>query len=254
MNGLKSLNNDSKVLQSSSRSNLVSSHNKFNLPESETELSQTTISFSSLSELAAHHLKNSGSLTSPFKKGGLNIRNFPLVTKKKEEPSKTLFNLKNNFSECVVNTIAKDISTLQLDQNVDEIDKNSSIEIDDEWEIDLSSALKTVDLTKFKCPRAENSKSAITSTVRSNLNKPNFSAMCNFNLINLRTKKLKYSVKKASPLGTVLCRKWKTKMPHMNRKAWYFQASPNIVRFDFSEPSPDNKILKHLKKRLSTPI
>lgn len=242
--GFKSSRIDSKVPQCSSLADLISNHKKLNSPKSTTGMSQNTNSlpFSSLSNLTSHHLQKSLGSTRPFQEEGLRTKNFS-SKKENELFPKTVLDVKNSFSDSNVNTILKDVASLNFG-------KKDGKTADDEWEIDLSSALRTVDLAKPKSSKVEHSETANRenySTNKSTFGGSNFDA-CFFNLHSLRNAELQYALKTASPLGKVLCRKWKTKEPHAKRKAWYFQTSPNVTRFDFSVPSPDSVILQYLRK------
>lgn len=52
---------------------------------------------------------------------------------------------------------------------------------------------------------------------------------------------------KCSPFGKILCRKWRFSRPRILHKEGVLP--PRIMRFDFNTPSPDDLILKHLRRK-----
>ena len=254
LSDLKPSNIGSKVPQCSSLADLISNHKKLNLPKKELPQNTNSLPFNSLSNLTSHHLRKSVSSATPLQEGDINAKCFSLNKQKENEfvPKIVGLDLKNTVSDSSVNTIVKDVASLNFEKN-DKTLKKSSVEAEDEWEVDLSSALKTVVLAKSKNSKVEPPETTSFknhSTSKSTLNLTNLDIMCDFNLYSLRNEELQYALKKASPMGKVLCRKWKTKKLLSKKKAWYFETSPNVKRFDFIDPSPDSKILQYLRKRV----
>lgn len=132
----------------------------------------------------------------------------------------------------------------------------------EDWEIDLTTALSETfsHIIKPSCNSSLNLTEDLSHHISrldiySNTNTvlevtendaPNFSSNCDLNMSSLQHIKLPYSKEIVSLFGKILCRKWKSKKPYIRSNA-----SIDVVkRFDFSIPSPDDKILEHLRKRL----
>lgn len=214
---INSLKKDNEAQQCSSLSDLIAGHKKLN-SKSAPEVKSTNSSFSSLSALTSHHLSKSGTPSFSLNKGP----KFSLDTKNEKPFLKHLPKLENTFSDNIVNNVVKDVSSLTLDEKEN-----------DKLNVDLNNEMEVVEQTE-----SSNLKSCSKSSLKSSLG------------ISHNSKS--EIIKKVSPLGKVLCRRWKTKSPisFPKKKAWYFQTSPHIKRFDFVEMSPDSKILQFLRKKI----
>lgn len=213
-------------------SDLIAGHKKLNSSEVK---SKNSPSFSSLQALTSHHLSKSGSPTFSLNKGLFSVN-------KKKDDKPSLSNLKQTDS--ILTTVTKDVSSLTLreEQNTNADKKNIQINNDMKLVVKKTNVLNLEDSGKSKNSHSLNSQNTGKNRITLDSNTLNSS--------NVHKKKIEIVFKKASPLGKVLCRRWKTKTPFTKNKAWYFQTSPHITRYDFSELSPDSKILQYLRKKV----
>lgn len=245
--------------------------------------SNTSIqTFGSLADLTAHHLKkssSSGGISSPVvgspNAGFVIPRIWPRDESLASSP-------KLQFGDIVEKRPRRDLdddsSSLNSDFNdmrvssrddVQEVRKNQSDSFKntrtpspEDWVIDLSSALsetfsKVVSTNEKSISKLSEDLTQDISRldIYLNTNVPaimeadsssNLYFDCNLNLSGLEQIKLPYSKEVVSLFGKILCRKWKTRKPYVRTEA----EIDVVKRFDFSNPSPDDRILVHLRKRL----
>lgn len=112
--------------------------------------------------------------------------------------------------------------------------------------IDLSSALKAVPEASTKsCNRVPftNDKEVFTLSRASE----DIFLELNFDSIKILNNDLELSNKSSSPFGKILCRKWKFNNVNLVKRE---NVSPTrVVHFDFSTPSPDDLILKFIRRK-----
>ena len=114
------------------------------------------------------------------------------------------------------------------------------------WVIDLTCALKSVDkLNQIQSfPRtfpnqAENDIGLLK--IKPDIIRDSF---LEFNLVDTESS---LNAKSCSPFGKILCRKWRYSRPRISFLETILPQ--RIVRFDFATPSPDDLILKHLRRK-----
>lgn len=233
--------------------------------------------FGSLADLTAHHLKkssSSGGISSPV----IGSPNAAFVIPKLWTRSDSAASSpKNQFSEASssLNSDAYDTQILsqtkvkKIQKRDDKIDDkipvanflNTRTPSPEDWVIDLSAALSET-FSKVSTPN-EKLNSKLSDDLCQDIsrldiylntktpeiigaNSSNVFFDCNLNSSSMQHIKLGYSKEVVSSFGKILCRRWKTRKP-------YIRSEPHvdvIMPFDFSIPSPDDRILVHLRKRL----
>ncbi|CAG5082389.1 Similar to HBS1: Protein HBS1 (Drosophila melanogaster) [Cotesia congregata] len=219
-------------------------------------------SFGSLAEMTAHHLKSN----SPLKKSTFVI---PKLSNREPTPihlpGKLIKSVDNvDAVNTEVNKVASSVKNLQLEQKFEGKNKEKNEEKEEEksndWEIDLTAALRQSESSaNYKKIKLANEQDNSTKRkdgfnlkeLYDNINEPICSSLivesvevleCKLTSINLKYSQLTHFNKMASPFGKMLCKKWKSHKPYIEKSKSEF--SDIIKPFDFSSPSPDSIKIK----------
>ncbi|XP_044749388.1 uncharacterized protein LOC123310070 isoform X2 [Coccinella septempunctata] len=120
----------------------------------------------------------------------------------------------------------------------------------DIFNINLTSALQKNNLEKLKFrPLPEGEQFDIPFVGNDEMEEEEEMLECTMDLSHLATKRVLYYQKKPSVLGRMFCLRYKIPNVHPYRKK-KISLDPKLVKFNFSEPSPDDRIKKHIKRNL----
>lgn len=216
---------------------------KFIIPKLKTEKIEKSIQDLTITEKEETSFSSLKTLIECHKKSGFE------EDLQKENSEKTLAEFSQNF---LTSKIGSDVDIKSMDEKpkkfvIPKLIPNKDDDNTENWVIDLTSALKSgVESNQIQPSSEVLSKNKGESDIVPVKVKPDIlkDSFLEFNLTEIDSN---LYTKNCSPFGKILCKKWRCLRPKI---LFHETALPQrIVRFDFTTQSPDDLVLKYLRRK-----